>query len=76
MLLAPLDADGWLATAIQRARVAASARVDRLPVRLGGSAAPPPALAARIGTAVEPFVGDVIVKMVAPAPCDSVRDRA
>ena len=64
LLLAPLDADGRLATAIQQARRAASARADRLPVGLGGSAAPPPALATKISAAVEPFVGDVIVKML------------
>jgi hypothetical protein len=64
LLLAPLDADGRLATAIRQAQRAASARVDRLPVPLGGSTAPPPALATRISAAIEPFVGDVIVKMV------------
>lgn len=65
LLLAPLDADGRLAIAIQQAQRAALARADRLPVRLGSSAAPPPpALAARISAAIEPFVGDVIVKMV------------
>jgi hypothetical protein len=65
LLLAPLDADGRLATAIQQAQRAALARADRLPVRLGGSAAPPPsALAARISAAIEPFVGDVVVKML------------
>lgn len=65
LLLAPLDADGRLAIAIQQAERAALVRADRLPVRLGGSAAPPPpALAARISAAIEPFVGDVIVKML------------
>jgi hypothetical protein len=64
LLLAPLDADGRLATAIQQVPRAALARADRLPVRLGGSAAPPPALAARISAAIEPFVEDVIVKML------------
>jgi hypothetical protein len=64
LLLAPLDADGRLAAAIRQAQRAASARVGRLPVRLGGSAAPPPALATRISAAIEPFVGDVIVKML------------
>jgi hypothetical protein len=61
----PLDADGRLEAAIQQAQRAASARADRLPVRLVGSAAPPPALAAKIRAAIEPFVGDVIGKMVA-----------
>jgi hypothetical protein len=38
---------------------------DGLLVRLLDQAAPPPpALAAWIGAAVEPFVGDVIVKML------------
>jgi hypothetical protein len=64
LLLAPLDADGRLAAAIQQAQRAALARADRLPVRLGGSAAPPPALAVKISAAIEPFVGDVILKMV------------
>ena len=64
LLLAPLDADGRLANAIERAQRAALARADRLPVLLGGTAALPPALATRISTAIEPFVGDVIVKMV------------
>lgn len=65
LLLVPLEADGRLAIAIQQAQRAALARADRLPIRLGGSAAPPPpALAARISTAIEPFVGDVIVKML------------
>jgi hypothetical protein len=50
----PLDADGRLEAAIQQAQRAASARADRLP-----------ALAARISAAIEPFVGDVIGKMVA-----------
>ena len=65
LLLSPLDADGRLATAIQQAQRAAVVRADRLPVRLGGSAAtPPPALAARISAAIEPFVSEVIVKML------------
>jgi hypothetical protein len=64
LLLAPLDADGRLASAIQRAQRVALARTDRLPVLLGDTAALPPALAMRINTAIEPFVGDVIAKMV------------
>jgi hypothetical protein len=64
LLLAPLDADGRLATAIERAQRAASAGVDRLACRLSDTATPPPALATRISTAIEPFVGDAIVKMV------------
>jgi hypothetical protein len=51
-----LEADGRLEAAIQQAQRAASARVDWLPVRLGGSAVLPPALAARISAAIEPFI--------------------
>jgi hypothetical protein len=64
LVLAPLDADQRLANAIQRAQRVALVRADRLPLLLGGTAAPSPALATRISTAIEPFVGDVIVKMV------------
>lgn len=64
LLLTPLDAEGRLSAAIQLAERAALARADRLPVRLVGSAAPPPALAAKISAAIEPFVGDVIVRML------------
>jgi hypothetical protein len=64
LVLAPLDADRRLANAIQRAQRVALVRADRLPLLLGGTAAPSPALATRISTAIEPFVGDVIVKMV------------
>ena len=63
LLLAPLDSDGRLATAIQQAQRAASVRADRLLVPSGGCSA-----AARAGrgisAAIEPFAGDVIVKMV------------
>ena len=69
LLLAPLDADGRLSAAIQQAERAALARADRLPVRLVGSAALPPALAAKISAAIEPFVGDVIVKMLVICAC-------
>jgi hypothetical protein len=62
-LLAPLDNDGRLASAIQQAQRAASVGADRLLMRLAGSP-PPPAQAAAIGTAIEPFAGDVIVKML------------
>lgn len=61
--LAPLDSDGRLATAIQQAQHAASVRADRLLVRLAASP-PPPAQAAAISAAIEPFTGDVIVKML------------
>lgn len=64
-LLAPLDGDGRLADAIDLARRAVQSRADRLLVRLTDQAAlPPPALAAWISRAVEPFIGDVIVKML------------
>jgi len=33
-------------------------------VRLDHSASPPPAMAMKISAAIEPFVGDVIVKML------------
>jgi hypothetical protein len=63
LLLAPLDSDGRLTGAIEQARLAASVRADRLLVRLAGSP-PPPARAAAISAAIEPFAGDVIVKML------------
>lgn len=63
LLLAPLDSDGRLATAIQQTQDAASLRADRLLVRLAASP-PPPAQAAAISAAIEPFTGDVIVKML------------
>jgi hypothetical protein len=62
LLLAPLDSDGRLASAIQQAERAASVRADRLLVRLAGS--PPPAQAVAITSAIEPFAGGVIVKML------------
>jgi hypothetical protein len=65
LLLAPLDADTRLASAIQQAQRAALARADRLRIRLSGAAALPPcALAGAISAAIEPFVEDVIVKML------------
>lgn len=65
LLLAPLDRDGRLATAIEQAQRVVLTRADRLLVRLIDSAAlPPPVLATEISTAVEPFVGDVIVRML------------
>jgi hypothetical protein len=43
----------------------AQTRANRLLVRLGDSATPPsPALRTAISAALEPFVGDVIAKMV------------
>jgi hypothetical protein len=65
LLLAPLDGDGGLAVAIDKAQHAALSRADRLLVRLANSTAPlPPPLAAMIISAIEPFAGDVIVKML------------
>jgi hypothetical protein len=65
LLLAPMDSDGRLASAIDQAQQAALAHADRLLVQLGGSASPPlPAQTATISTAIEPFVGDVIVTML------------
>jgi hypothetical protein len=65
LLLAPLDGDGGLAVAIDKAQHAALSRADRLLVRLANSTAPlPPPLTAMIISAIEPFAGDVIVKML------------
>jgi hypothetical protein len=63
LLLAPLDSDLRLATAIQQSQRAVSVRADRLLGRLA-VAPPPPAQAAAISAAIEPFAGDVIVKML------------
>jgi hypothetical protein len=63
LLLAPLGSDGLLATAIEQAWHTASVQAERLLVRLAASS-PPPAQAAAISTAIEPFAGDVIVKML------------
>jgi hypothetical protein len=63
LLLAPLDSDERLATAIQQAQRAVSIRADRLLNRLAASS-PLPAQAAAISSAIEPFAGDVIVKML------------
>ena len=60
LLLAPMDGDGLLAAAIDQAQRAVQSHADGLLVRLIGRATPPPpALAAWISAAVEPFVGDV-----------------
>ena len=65
LLLAPLDADGRLGAAIDQARRATMAPADRMLVRLIESTAlPPPRLAAKINETIEPFVGDVIIKML------------
>jgi hypothetical protein len=65
LLLAPMDGDGRLAAAIDQAQSAVQSHADGLLVRLIDQAdPPPPALAAWISAAVEPFAGDVIVKML------------
>jgi len=65
LVLAPLDGDGRLATAIGQAQQQVRARADRLLVRLSDAASlPSPALTAAISSAIEPFAGDVIVKML------------
>jgi hypothetical protein len=65
LLLAPMDDDGRLTDAIGQAHRTAYSCADGLLVRLIDQAAsPPPALAAWISAAVEPFIGDVIVKML------------
>jgi hypothetical protein len=65
LLLAPLDKDGRLAAAIEQAQGAVLVRTDRLLVRLTEAATlPSSALASRISAAIEPFAGDVIVKML------------
>lgn len=62
-LIAPLDESGSLETAIGDALTRARVQAARLVTRLR---APPidPTAAAATRTAVEPFVGDVIAKMV------------
>jgi hypothetical protein len=62
-LIAPLDADGSLAAAIEDALAIARTQATRLAAQLH---APPidPTTAAAIRVAVKPFAGDVIAKMV------------
>jgi len=64
LVLAPMDSDGRLADAISRAERSVESHADQLLVRLIGQPIPPPPLAAWISTAIEPFVGDVIIKML------------
>jgi hypothetical protein len=65
LLLAPMDGDGRLAAAIDQAQSAVRSHADGLLVRLIDQGdPPPPSLGAWISAAVEPFVGDVIVKML------------
>ena len=65
-LIAPLEADGRLARSIDDAATKARARAARVAVRLGdlSALAPAPDVAVAIRAAIEPFAGDVIVKMV------------
>ncbi|MFZ2003803.1 MAG: hypothetical protein WAV02_01865 [Stellaceae bacterium] len=65
-LIAPLDADGSLYHAIADARAKAQSRTTRIATRLlvPSGLPPDPELGAAIRAAVEPFVGDVIAKMV------------
>jgi hypothetical protein len=62
-LITPLDADGSLEAAIEDALAKARTQAARLAAQLH---APPidPTTAGAIRTAVEPFAGDVIAKMV------------
>jgi hypothetical protein len=60
--IAPVDADGSLERSIARAATQARTCAERFSSRLPGP--PSPTLAAAIRCAVEPFVGDAIVKMV------------
>jgi hypothetical protein len=65
LLLAPMEGDGRLAAVIDQAQSAVQSHADGLLVRLiDQTEQPPPALATWISAAVEPFVGDVIVKML------------
>jgi hypothetical protein len=65
LVLAPLDDDGRLATAIGAALTAARARADRLLVRLDAAATVPSGSeAAAISAAIGLFVDDVIAKML------------
>lgn len=64
LLLAPMASGKRLTAAVDAARNMVDGRADRLLMLLGRSASPPPAMAATISAAIEPFVGDVIVKML------------
>jgi hypothetical protein len=63
-LLAPLDADGLLETAIADALTKARAKAGHLATRLRAPAVDPMIATAAIRAAIEPFAGDVIAKMV------------
>jgi hypothetical protein len=60
--IAPFDASGLLERSIADAALKAQARSERLSSRL--PAPPSPVLVPAIRSAVEPFVGDAIIKMV------------
>jgi hypothetical protein len=60
--IAPLDADGSLERSIAQVKAQARTRAERFSSRLPGP--PSPKLAVAIRSAVEPFVGDAIVKMI------------
>jgi hypothetical protein len=73
LLLAPLDADGRLEAAIAATRRAADRLAGRLLARLGAPPVEPsPSLATAIATAIEPFIGDVIARMM--VICALLRD--
>jgi len=61
-IIAPLDADGRLVGCMGNAATNARARAARVAARLQAASAVPPQ--SGIGTAIEPFTGDVLAKMV------------
>ncbi len=65
-LIAPLDADGSLDRSIVDAKKKARVRAERIAARLDVPSGSPidPALSAAIRSAIEPFAGDAIAKMV------------
>ena len=65
-LIAPLDADGSLDRSIVDAKKKARMRAERIAARLDVPSGSPidPALSAAIRSAIEPFAGDAIAKMV------------
>ena len=65
-LIAPLEADGRLGRLIDDTAAKARARAAHVALRLGDRsvAGPEPDVGAAIRAAIEPFAGDVIVKMV------------
>lgn len=71
-ILAPLELGGQLDVAIGSARRDAQRRAARVLRQLGNEVAPLPSLASVIAAAIEPFVGDVILKMT--VICALLRD--